>query len=670
MIDAYKIGVAIALTDNVSAALRAMSGNFRVVHADADRLARTMKDIKVPGVAGAVSAAAGLVGLDMLKGPLEEAKKFEQQVTKFKLFGLGDQVTQEAAKYARAMNVMGSSSTENMRLMNEAQGVFREAGLTGSAALEGTKLAAPMLAKINFATEALGDESKAKMRTQSMAMLRFIEMRGGLQSPEKFNQIANAGWKAIQSSGGNINWEQLRQFMSKGATAALGISDDVLFGKLEPIIGQLKGGKAGDALMTAYNRLVGGVKVPNQVAHLLADSGIWDASKVVWNNMGGIKTFKGNPLKDMDLLAKDPIAFYEKDILPIYAGMNGGKGLSAEERLRENTWIFGRTGGLLFNDIDRQMATIHKSVAANAKALGVEDSAKAAGDTLAGKEIDYQAKWNSLMLELGNAILPIAVPGLQMLVDALHAVTGWTKQHGALARTLVVIFAGLSAAATIGGGLLLFTAAFKGLGILIPSIAGITRAVAMATSLPGLISGAASAIGAGLVRFGALFGLGPIGAIVGGIGLVVAGAYLVYANWDAIKPKLLAVWDGITSFFSGLGDAIMGGLHSLWGKLKTILPSWIIGDLPNPVPGDGGSPGSAASPALIRGSGLFQGAVITPPPPQPQRIVIENNLHLDGRVIARNTAEHLYNDMNRAPSSGGGFDGRQSFTPSAIPAAP
>ncbi|HUB90946.1 MAG TPA: hypothetical protein VMA74_14570, partial [Dyella sp.] len=166
---------------------------------------------------GAMLARAGEVELGMLKGPIDEATRYQSAVARFKLFGLGDKLNAEAIKFANSMNIVGTSMTDAVNFMTEAQGVFRESGLQGPAALAGSKLAAPMLAKIAFATSGLDEESQAKIHTQSLAMLRFIEMRGGLSSAKKFNQIANEGWKAIRSSGGNVAWEQLRQFMATGS---------------------------------------------------------------------------------------------------------------------------------------------------------------------------------------------------------------------------------------------------------------------------------------------------------------------------------------------------------------------------------------------------------------------------------------------------------------------
>lgn len=517
MFEAYKVAVKLALVNHVSTGLAAIAAQltplnkqFKAAQAGADGLKRELLSIKQLGMVGGALAGLGFGGMSLMKGPLEEAKQFEKQVAKFRLFGLGDEVTNEAAAYAKAMKVMGSTAVENMRLVNEAQGVFRESGLAGSQALEGAKLAAPMLAKIQFATEGLDDESKERMRTQSMAMLRFVEMRGGLKDAATFNSIADLGWKAIQTSGGNVNWEQMRQFMARGGVAAQGLTDTSLFGKLEPIIGELKGSTAGNAWMTAYNRLVGGVKVPNQVAHMLAENGIWDAKQIEWNSMGGIKRFKQNPLKDMATFSTDPVEFYEKNILPMYARMNHGKGLDSTERARENTMIFGRTGGMMFSLIDRQLATIHKSVAAQAKALGVDDSVKTAGGTLAGKEVDLHAKWRDAQRQLGETILPLAIKAVEGLTSSLRTFIDFARQHPTTIKALTLAFVGLSGAMAFGGTVMLLTAGFRGLRLALSVLGASEGALALASKGLTMVGSAVGKLGAVGLAFGAGWAVGEL----------------------------------------------------------------------------------------------------------------------------------------------------------------
>jgi len=508
MFDAYKVAVKLTLVNHISTGLIAVSQQLGKVHSGANAaqgslslVEQRLAGIKRMGLVGGAMAGAGLGMLGLMKGPVEEAAAFDKAVGKFKLFGMGDKVNSEAVKFANGMHVVGSSYTENMKLMTEAQGVFRESGLDGSAALEGAKLAAPMLAKIKFASVSLDDESQEKMKTASLAMLRYIEMSGGLADAETFNKIANAGWKAIQSSGGNIDWEQLRQARAKAGTALMGSSERALYGEDEPLIGELKGGGYGDGLMTSYNRLTGVVKLPNQVAHLLTQHKIWDEKQIEWNSQGGIKSFKANPFKDLDLFSKSRLEFYESKMLPMYKEMH----LSENEIYRENAMIFGRTGGRLFNLIHRQRETMHRSADAWDKAPGVDQSVNVAKESASGQAVILRAEWHKVQRDLGTAVLPLAISAVKGMTAALTAFTEFAKEHPGIVKGLTVAFAGLAVTLAIGGTITLLAAGFSGLSLAAGVAAG-------ASGIP-LIGGALAALA------------GPVGIAVLVIGTIAAACY-------------------------------------------------------------------------------------------------------------------------------------------------
>jgi hypothetical protein len=468
MFDAFKIGILLSLNNHVSPGLRVLAKDFAGTDAQAAALQKRINNLQNTALKGGLYFGLGAGMLALFKGPLEEAKKFDQAIGKFKLFGMSEAQNADAIKFARSMNTMGTSYVENLKLMTEAQGVFRESGMAGPAALEGAKLAAPMLAKIQFATAGLDDESQAKMKTQGLAMLRYVEMSGGLQSAEKFNEIANAGFKLIQTSGGNVNWEQLRQYKARASVSGMGITDEGM-AALEPIIGELKGSTAGFGSKTAYNRLNGVIKVPNQAAHMMVDAGIWDNKKIEWNSMGGIKRFLGDdgPMKKQfaEILDATPAQFYKDVMLPAYAKMHGGKGLNQRERYRENAMIFGGTGGANFSLVDKQMAAIEKSIISWKKALGIDESVKTAGETMAGKELKLEANWKKFQQTLGEVILPMAISGIEKLNGVLTSLTGWMDRNHEIAKDLTYAFIILAGGLMLRGTLLMLSAAFRGLGV-------------------------------------------------------------------------------------------------------------------------------------------------------------------------------------------------------------
>lgn len=333
----------------------------------------------------------------------ESAKDLDTERARFRLFGLSGAQNDEAFKYVDGMRVYGSTRAENMRNFREAQGVFRESGESDSSALAGAKLAAPVLSQLNFLASSMDDESAAKMRTANMAMLRYVEMSGGLKSADSFNRLADFGWKLNQSSGGTVDWEQLRGLKATAGVAGYNLTEDAL-ARLEPIMGELKGGGTGTALATSFGRLSGVVRVPNQIAHALVDNGLWDASKVAFNANGGIKNIKGNPLSSANtkLFEENPELFYEQVIRPMYKRMN----LSSEDIARENLALFGRTGGKLFEAIERALPTIQKSVEAMKKVKSITDSVAEAKGTLSGQEAEFDAAWTDFKTQFGTKMLP------------------------------------------------------------------------------------------------------------------------------------------------------------------------------------------------------------------------------------------------------------------------
>lgn len=331
------------------------------------------------------------------------AKDLNTEMQRFKLFGLSDAQNNEAFDFVNGMRVYGTTRAENMRNFREAQGVFRESGESDSKALYGAKLAAPVMAKLHFLESTLGGEEGAKLASANLAMLRYIELSGGVNSAEKFNRLAEFGYKLNMSSGGTIDWNQLLSFKKTAGTAGYNLSEEAL-ARLEPIMAEFSGGRAGTALATGFNRITGITKLPNQVAHMLADYGVWDKSKIEWNANGGVKRTNGNVLtaENAKLYQENPELFYEKVISPIYRKMS----LSSDEIAVKNAAIFGRTGGALFNAVERSLPVIHKSMEALEKMKGIEDSILNARQSLTGQEQEFQAAWTDFKTQAGTTMLP------------------------------------------------------------------------------------------------------------------------------------------------------------------------------------------------------------------------------------------------------------------------
>lgn len=400
---------------------------------------------------GMTNLATGYFGFKVLSGFVDEAARYQTMTEKFRQFGMSPAATQEAQQFAETTRIRGSSTTEMLKYMVEAQGVFSDSGMKSlDEQLRAAKLAAPVLARMNFASRGLDEHQREATFAKQMDMLRFTETAGGLKSPERFNTLMDAAFKAIQSSGGNVDFTQYRQFMARAGTSAFNLSNRALFAELEPIIGELKGGAAGEALMTAYNRLNGIVMLPSQVSHDLVKMGVWDASKVELNSLGGVKRLQGNPLVNAQLFSQSPVDYYEKMILPIYRQNH----YTDEQKQRENALIFGRTGGKMFSLIDKQLETIHRRIDAYAIARGLDDAYGAVSSTYNGKKIDFRKKWQNLQLVIGKdgGLLDTFTKGLDGLTHSLERMSEIAHKHPELAKFVGEAGLAVTGLAAVSGG--------------------------------------------------------------------------------------------------------------------------------------------------------------------------------------------------------------------------
>ena len=76
-------------------------------------------------------------------------------------------------------------------------------------------------------------------------------------------------------------------------------------------------------------------------------------------------------------------------------------------------------------------------------------------------------------------------------------------------------------------------------------------------------------IAKGLAMLGSALFANPIGLTVAAI---AAGVYLIYRNWDAIKPYFIGIWEGIKTAFSTAWDFIKAALA--WTPLGIVIANW------------------------------------------------------------------------------------------------
>jgi len=521
---------------------------------------QTMQGVAANMASGGHAARdAGMHVLDSLSETLSESKKFEVDAMRIKALGLGDLAKADAVKYAKAMRVYGTSTTDNITLMRDAMTIFGDE--------QHAKMVMPTLAKMKFANEAMfGAKDGHANEEKFMNMLKVIELRGGTKNRAAFESEANMVQKVITATGGRVGGDEWRNFIQTGGVAAKQMRKDAFYYQMEPLIQEMGGHAVGTGLMAAYQNVYQG-KTTVKAAQELMNLGLLSKNGVSYNKIGQVNHFKTGALAGGDLFKASPLEWMEQVLLPKMAA----KGITDPDKIKDlmATIFTNKTAANLFTTMFLQRTQIHKNEHLDAGVAGIDDASSAGRILTQGKEIEALAKLRDLKRELGEKITPLYNAGLQATAAAIEKIVGLMKEHGTAAKAIVITIGALSALSVVLGSLAIALA-----GVLAPlavlkfslkmlSIEGTILARTLklcATAWRVFVAAAQFASRAMLTT--------PIGAAVAiGVALLVAGALLIYKYWQPIQAFFKGVFDGISAALAPLGAAF----QSVFGALKPLL---------------------------------------------------------------------------------------------------
>jgi hypothetical protein len=332
-----------------------MARHFRTTDAEAKVLEARLKSIGKLTVMGGALAMAGSYGLGLFKKPIEEATEYERRLAALRQMGLGDAQIADAQKFAEANRIIGTSLNDRMRLFVDAQGSFRQSGMSGAAATAAAKTMTPIMAQYEVATKMLSGDGQAAAEGSMRNLSKIVEMMGGLSDTNRAKAIADGVFKAAQSSGRMVDERQLKQFVAYGSSATNQLSLRTIFGGLEPIIGEMGGSTTGVGLRTGYNRVNGMLALmPKRTQEELRRLGMADGS-------GKRQT---DDLARMQ--ATDTIG-YVQEVMRRY---EKARIKTQVDRERENAILFGTNGAKIFNKLMSQMPVILESLKAYDRRTG------------------------------------------------------------------------------------------------------------------------------------------------------------------------------------------------------------------------------------------------------------------------------------------------------------
>lgn len=526
--------------------------------------------------------AGGMAIAGALKGPVREAIEYQRELAKLQQYGLGASQISEAQDFVRANEIIGTSIHDRLQMFADAQGAFRESGMSGSHALDAAKIMMPVLSKYQVASGMLGD-GKSVSQDQLQQLNKTVELMGGLNSPKRAEEIADGIFRAVQSSGKMVSNRDMRQFITQGGVATAGLTDKAIFAGLEPIIGEFGGSSTGTGLQTAYSRSHGmNALMPSITTNEMLRLGVWEEDKVKRTKGGGARFEHGNPMEAnlSKLQETDPVQF-AKAMMEVYTK----HGITSLNDIgRENNILFGRTGGRVYTKIMQQIEVLERSEKAFDNAKGINQTVDNNANSPMMKILAFHKAMDDLGLAIGDVIIPVLMPVIKGLTSFAHELS----KHPALVNGLTYALIGLSAFLVTGGLISMIAAAGRGFVLLGQAMIFLNGAV-LAPMIPMLarfgtyfvifvvdaFKAAAMFLSSGFLRGIVMAFLSPLKLLAQGvmflgrallmtpIGLVItaiaAAAFLLWNNWAEISGALKLMWGDLKTGFIKLFHGDIGG---------------------------------------------------------------------------------------------------------------
>lgn len=245
------------------------------------------------------------------------------------------------------------------------------------------------------------------------------------------------------------------------------------------------------------------------------------------------------------------------------------------------TQLFGKevVGSIapLLKNLDQLQDNLKLVGDASKYAGSMEKEYQARAATTANSLVIFRNQVNALGITIGSVLLP-AVNSLLMTVGPwIGQVTTLAQKYptvtkaivataGALVTMKVATFALGFAFTYLKGGML------NTVGLFYRTAAGATlvgTATTTAAAGPTLLGRAFLFLGRGIVWAGRMLLTNPIGLAITAI---AGAAYLIYENWDKLKPWFIQLWKDITDIFDKAIGKIMGMINAIsdkWNGFKS-----------------------------------------------------------------------------------------------------
>lgn len=497
MFESYKVFVKIALVNEVSKGLLGLSGQFAQVGRDAEALQAKLNKLKSFALLGGGLAYGGFVGFESIGKALKPAEEYAHQLNIMNMAGLKHQEIAQATAVAwqTTTKVLTSTATGNLKTFLDLRNIF---GNTQEAADY-----LPEIARIQAVLKASSESSVSTNADQlGFALAKALDMRGAVLNPKMFNEQAEMMSKVITATQGRVGPEDYRMLFKYSRQATMGLSNEFLYEELPTFMMEMKGLKGGAShggfgtSLAAFNRLfVQGVMSKSTLMGMEGLGLIGPHSGLMTTTEGTV-LLPGQHVRNIGLATTDPFQYVQKVIMPLIHKKYGDNLSNAQLNAIIAANFKGASSTALFaldqfafkaQQVYRDQAIIRKakdSKTAFAMAMTSDPYTVHAA---------FAAQWDNLKTAFGMSVIPVVLPALIKLTKELNEFAQFIRAHQTIAKDLTFAFAGLFAAMAIGGTVLLATAAFSGLAIVLSpialTVAGVAAAItALTVAFTGLLA--------------------------------------------------------------------------------------------------------------------------------------------------------------------------------------
>lgn len=524
MFTAYSIGVTIRLTNQVSGALSQMAQQFTHTQAQAVALQQKLNLIKLQLAGGALLFGAGFLGFEAIKGAVKPAMEYAHQLNIMNNLGMSQKDIAEAVGVAwkNTGTVITTTATSNLRNIIDLRNILADTNkmrqTTGDAPIDMSMAYSmlPVLTKLQAVLMASSLPEVANLGKNDRfiyEMAKTLDIRGAATDPKRFAHEADLMARAMVGMQGRITPESFKQAMIYARQEKFQLSDQFMYERGLPtlLLEQSGGGSRGvGPMLAAINRFFVQNIHGKEAAAEAASLGLMDMHSKVVETRGrhghaGHKIVTTGQMKYADLALTDPYSLAVDKILP--AILKKHPGITEEGITKEVSALF--RGNQLLADVMLRFIHQQSNFIRDQQIIkGVLPTDTAYQQSLMKDPntafAALHAQWTNLETVFGTAVIPILIPTIMTLANALQAFTAYARESPVLVKILTYAFMGLSGALMFAGTVKVLQAAFGALQVAMMLIPGSSFAAARGlTALSAAINFVSSRL---------LWLLGPLGA--------------------------------------------------------------------------------------------------------------------------------------------------------------